>query len=769
MSTFPVSTINKRNQTLNVSKNNVLEKIFDLIATSKSPDRTLDEVVRCVAEAYKINVCSVYVLEPKKKELVLRATVGLSKNSVDIINMKVNEGLTGLVLETLKPLFVIDPSSHPRYKYYENSGEEIYKTFLGLPLIYHQKVLGVMVIQTVEKNTIKKSDVPMFSSLSTQIAATVAYTGLLENLKSQKAPASEKSVETERNFIQGTSVGGSFARGHAYYLKSSIGFDQIKEKQPIHSGDEIKRLESAFLKSIDDIKKIIMKTNASMGEENAILEAHLMYLNDKSFKNRMIDNIKKGNSAENALKKEIFSKIEFFEGLEDPYLRDRGSDIENIGKKILGHLMNDTTPDMKQFDKDTILMASDLSPVDLINLNQKNLKGIILVKGGKTSHTVILAKSFEIPIIIGVAGLLQVIRQNDFIIMDASSGIIFKNPPLEIQQEYDRIEKEKNEAFNRLNKLKDKPAITKDGHTIGLGANIGLMSDMDLMKKYGADFVGLYRTEFPFLIRKNFPTENEQFDIYSKILKKAAGKEVTIRTIDVGGDKLLPYLDCPKEENPFLGWRSIRISLDMENIFREQIRAILRASAKGKVKILFPMISAVSELKKIIRILEEEKQTLKERNIPVSTNIKIGIMVEVPAAALIINRLVEYVDFVSIGTNDLVQYLLAVDRNNEKIAHLYTPFHPAVLSTVHKIILKCNHKKIPVCICGEAATNKQFVALLIAMGAKLLSMNSGSIPFVKNFIRGLNKHELDAILKTALSKETSEDIIEFLSTSKYLN
>ncbi len=752
---------------MEISKKNILEKIFDLIAHSKSPDHTLDQIVKCVAKVYQIDVCSVYVFDSNKEELVLRATVGLSKKSVDSISMKANEGLTGLVLETLKPVFVINPSDHLRYKYYKKSGEEIYHTFLGLPLLYHQNLLGVMVLQTIDKNTINKKDIPLFNNLSTQIAATVAYTGILEDLKTKKSQKKKGSVKSaadrEKKYVRGISVGSGFTKGHAYYLKNSIGFDQIEDNFSLCSDTEINRLETAFSKSADDIKKVIKKTIESSGEENAILEAHLMYLRDRSFKNRIINIIKSGKSAEIALKTEVLSKIEFFESLDDPYLRDRGADIEDIGKRILGHLMNFSGTDIKNFGSDTILMAADLSPVDLINLNQSNLKGIVLSKGGKTSHTVILAKSFEIPIIIGARKLLKVIKHNDFIIMDASSGIIFRNPPTEIQNEYIRIEKENVKKIDRLNIIKDKPAITKDGYLVQLGSNIGLISDIDLMKKYGADFIGLYRTEFPFLIRKSFPTENEQFDLYKRVLEKADGKEMTIRTIDVGGDKLLPYFDYQKEENPFLGWRSVRISLDMDDIFREQIRAILRASFYGNLRILFPMITTVSELKKIIEILDQEKEKLKKDRIKFNESIDIGIMVEVPAAALILNHLIDHVDFVSIGTNDLVQYLLAVDRNNEKVAHLYTPFHPAVLSTIYKIVLTCNKNNKPVCICGEAATNNYLIALFIAMGVKLFSMNSVSVPYVKDFILKIERKKIEPVLKKVLTMDTSEEISEYLA------
>jgi len=703
---------------------------------------------------------------PGNAELVLRATEGLTKSSVGAISMKKNEGLTGLVLETLQPVFVVDPSSHPRYKYYRGSGEEIYKTFMGLPLVYHQKLLGVMVIQTIHDNTISEKDIPFFMNLATQIASTVAYTGIMADLKKKNnlsAMTKPTKDKVPQNFLRGISSGSGFAKGKAFLFKGSMGFDQIDDRPFSDPDHEINRFENALQKSAKDIHEIMKKTTELSGEESAIIEAHLMYLNDKSFKSKIINHIKEGSSAEFSLKKEVLSYIRFFEKLEDPYLRDRGADIEDIGKRVLSHLLGDTGRSSEIFETDTILFARDLSPVDMININQTHLKGIVLAKGGITSHTVILSKSFEIPIIIGVKGLLQVISENDYVIMDATSGIVFKNPPEEIKLEYQRMEAYKLDQFKTLNKLRDEPAVTIDGHHVQMGANIGLLSDIEGIRKYGADFVGLYRTEFPFLIRKSFPTENEQFELYKKIIEKADGKIVTIRTIDLGGDKLMPSVDYDKEANPFLGWRSVRFSLDEESIFREQIRAILQASAFGPTRILFPMITTVSELIKINDIIREEKTHLKNTRIPFDDAIHTGIMIEVPAAALILDKLLKYADFVSIGTNDLVQYLLAVDRNNEKVAHLYHPLHPAVITSVKDIIHTCQKHGKPVCICGEAATNLNCVALFVAMGATCLSMNAISIPQVKHFIRNLEQKEMGNILEHVLTMDTAETIRDFLS------
>ena len=753
---------------MTISAQGILENVLGIIAGSENPDLVLDKIVSYIAKACRLDVCSVYVLDPLGKQLILKATFGLQKSSVNRISMGLNEGLTGLALEKMEPVFVIHPASHPRYKFYEESGEEIYKTFMGLPLIYHQNVLGVLVFQTIDENTISPEDIPFFSNLATQIAATVAYTGLLEDLKHRKSEISEKSgdglkPEENRNFLKGTSVTDGFGEGRAFYYRTGIGFDEIGLKTTTTPDIEIQRLENAFKSSINDINAVSDRAKELSLEDTAILDALLMILMDNSFKKKIIRHIDAGFGAEFALKKEILSHIDFFRTLEDPYLRERGSDIEDIGKRILSHLIGQARKHDQTFHTPVILIASDISALDLVNLNQENLKGIILSKGGKTSHAVILAKSFEIPIIIHVKEVFNTIRENDQVIMDASSGMIFRNPPDEIRKEYDRLKIERSEALEKLVLVKDLPAVTQDGFKVLIGANIGLISDMDLADKYGADFIGLYRTEFPFLIRNTFPSEEEQFDLYKRMAEKSNGKILTIRTIDIGGDKFLNYLDSEKEANPFLGWRSVRISLEKEDIFRDQIRAIIRASAFGNVRLLFPMISTVGEIRKIVEIVRQEKSRLEKNGLPFDPGLEIGIMLEVPGTVRILDRMLEGVDYVSIGTNDLIQYLLAVDRNNEKVAHLYNPLHPAVIATIMDVIGICRKLNKPVCICGEAAANPACVALFIGMGADCLSMNPASIPPVKRFIQSLEYRSLVKILETVLKMDTAEEVQDLLS------
>ncbi|NOY67980.1 MAG: phosphoenolpyruvate--protein phosphotransferase [Deltaproteobacteria bacterium] len=749
----------------------ILEDIFQAITVSENPDRSLDIIVSMVADRFAVDVCSVYVYDPSENSLVLRATVGLNRDAVGAIKMDVMEGLTGLAIETMAPVFITDPQAHPRFKYYQGSGEEIYQTFLGLPLIYHQKIIGVLVIQTIEPNGIQETDIPVFLNIASQISATVAYARLKENRVRLNADDKYPGVgntdianqtNLKPNHLRGTPVSDLVATGYAHYLPENIDFDQVRNRRVDDSAGEIKRLEKAFYQSAVQIKHSLDQAQDISDQESAIIEAHLMFLKDKSLRGKIIAKIEDGHCAEYALRKVILEYVDMFKAIDDAYLSERSEDMMNIGHRILRNLLGVANDPHQAFLKDTIVIAAELSPVDLLAIRQPNLKGIVLAKGGRTSHTVILSKSFEIPIVIGVDGLLETVHENDYLIVDGASGLVYANPSSEITAEYEKRKDEAEKAGKKLSALKDLPAITTCGFSVRLGANIGLLSDIALAQKYGADHIGLYRTEFPFLLRKTFPTEEEQVDLYTRAIQKAGGLPVTIRTFDVGGDKFLPYLHYPREDNPFLGWRSIRISLELEDVFRTQIRAILRAAAKGSTKMLFPMITSVEEIRRVVELVDEEKETLRKNGVAFEKDVPLGIMVEVPAAVTILDRLLRYIDFVSIGTNDLIQYLLAVDRNNRKVADRYNILHPAVISTIYSIISVCRQFEKPVSICGEAASQLSCILLFIGMGADQISMVPSSIPAAKKFIRGITRSSAEDILLMVLEMEDADSIAQCL-------
>ncbi len=757
----------------------VIGEVGRIIAGSRCPEDTLQRIAELISKKFNTNVCSIYLLDADKNSLVLRATVGLSKESVSKIGMSIHEGLTGLVLEKMTPVFVVNPSCHPRYKFFAGSGEELYNTFLGVPLVYHQELLGVLVVQTLKEKDISEPDIHLFSTIASQISATAAYSGLIENLKREQKQTrvlkkklsniTERPVvaREKKKLLKGFPVSGSFSEGYAHYLGKSIGFDEIDPEEVINVAAEIKKLDTAFKRSQAEITRLIKKAKNLSGEGKAILDVHFLLLKDRSFKKKVKGYIRKKYSAEYALKKVVSDYLETFSRMDDLYLRERGADIEAAAKRVLKNLLGIGGSAGKKLNKESVLIASDISPADLVALRQKNLKAIVLSRGGKTSHTVIIARSFEIPMVVGVKEIVETVKEDDFLIVDGTSGIIFNNPSREVIKEYQRLKDEKTKHDNLLHAIRDLPAKTKDGYQIMLGANISLLSDLDLVKKYGAEYIGLYRTEFPFLVREQFPSEEEQFQLYKKIGEGAQGKGVSIRTLDVGGDKFLSYLDYPREENPYLGWRSIRVSLELDDIFRTQIRAVLRASVLGNINLMFPMITSAKEVRNIIAILNEEKMSLHKKNISFNEQIKIGIMVEVPAAVKILDKLLRYIDFVSIGTNDLIQYTLAVDRNNPRVASLYNPLHPAVISTILETVAICKRNNKRVSICGEAASNPKCAYLFLAMEIDQLSMNPSSVPVIKDLIRKARLAEAKNVLSNVIKMEEAGEIADFLNKTVF--
>lgn len=756
------------------SRDHILDNILKAITDSENPDQSLDHIVRMIAEGFKTDVCSVYTYNPYTNTLILKATVGLSQSSVGAIEMDVGEGLTGLVIETMAPVFIRHPAAHPRYKFYNGSGEEVYSTYLGVPLIYYKKIIGALVVQTLTEEGISESDIQLFKNIAGHIAATIAFTLLQEERRQAEAfkpliPEERKTdhrpTDLRQNHLRGEAVSDRVASGYAYVMFETVAFDHIHAAKIFDTAAEIRRLEDAFESAAEQIKQVSEKSQQLAEQDKAIVDAHLMFLFDKSLREKIKARINQGQSAEYSLKQVVLEYVNLFKAMNDPYLSERYADVMDIGRRVLTNLVGINEMPDQAFTRDTIIIASDISPVDLLAIRQPNLKGVVLAQGGRTSHTVIMAKSLEIPIVIGVEAVFDIVRANDFLIVDGVSGIVYVNPDPNIRAKYERRQAENRRLLKDLERIRDLPALTVDGFDVRLGANIGLLSDLMLARRYGADHIGLYRTEFPFLLRKAFPSEEEQVDLYNRAIRNADGRVLSIRTFDVGGDKFLSYLEFPREDNPILGWRAIRLSLDLEDIFRTQIRALLRASNMGKIRILFPMITAVDEIRTVKALVDNEKENLTRNGIAFDQDIELGIMVEVPAAVPILDRLLGYVDFVNIGTNDLTQYILAVDRNNKKVARYFNALHPAVIVTVNEIVSTCRRLGKQVCICGEAAATRESIFLFIGMGADHLSMVPSAIPVAKEFIRSVKRADAEAALKDCLRMETGDEIAAYIQAT----
>ncbi|MBP6126281.1 MAG: phosphoenolpyruvate--protein phosphotransferase [Leptotrichiaceae bacterium] len=539
----------------------------------------------------------------------------------------------------------------------------------------------------------------------------------------------------------------------------------IPEEKAAHSTieSEFTKLEDGLKKSKTQLIAIREKVKEKMGEDKAaIFDGHIMLLEDEDLIMEVQEKIKGGMPAAKALNEGIEEYCTMISQLDDPYLRERAADLQDIGKRWLKNLLGIKINDLSNLEPGTIVVTHDLTPSDTAQLDLVNCVGFITEIGGKTAHSAIMARSLELPAVVGVKGILSEAKEGETVIMDGEAGELFLDPSAELISEYvlkrETLQKEKEE----LRKLIKEEAITKDGRKVDIWGNIGSPNDIDAVLESGATGIGLYRTEFLFMNSDHFPTEEEQYQAYRIVAEKMQGKPVTIRTMDIGGDKELPYLDLPKEMNPFLGYRAIRISLENKDMFKTQLRAILRASQYGQIKIMYPMISSINEIRSANIILEECKKELDEIGKIYDRNIKVGIMIETPSTAIIAYKFAKEVDFFSIGTNDLTQYFLAVDRGNEMVSTLYNSFNPAVLEAIQKVIDAAHDANISVSMCGEFAGDKKATKLLLGMGLDSFSMSASSGLQVKKIIRNSNYIEAQKYRDLILQQNTPEEVIEKL-------
>lgn len=529
--------------------------------------------------------------------------------------------------------------------------------------------------------------------------------------------------------------------------------DISAEKQQIY--DAVKEVES-------EIEKVIQNID---GTEKEIMQAYLMILQDSSLIQETIKIIEqeKCNSAY-AVENGLNQIIKTFEEMDDPYMAARSRDIEDMKKRILAKLLKIEEIDLSKLPENTILVAKELSTSDIAKMNLKNISGIITEIGGVNSHMAIIARTNEIPAVVGIKHIFENIKENDFIALNGATGEIFLNPTQEKIDKLTKNQENLNKEKHKLEKYKNEKAITKDGHQVELLANIGGPQDIQIVIDNTAEGVGLLRSEFLYMDAKDFPSEEEQFEAYKKIAESLENKRLVIRTLDIGGDKDLKYMKLPKEENPFLGYRAIRIYLDNVDLFKVQLRAILRASSYGNVAIMLPMISSIEELRKSKEIIEEVKQELKTKNISFNENIEVGIMVEIPSSAVMADEFAKECDFFSIGTNDLIQYTIAVERGNEKLANLYSHFNPAVIRLIKSAIDGAHKNGILCGMCGEAAGDVKFIPLLVGLGLDEFSMNANKILKARKLITDLSFEECKQLAKKVLQLNSAENVKRILDT-----
>ncbi|CFQ31360.1 MULTISPECIES: phosphoenolpyruvate-protein phosphotransferase PtsI [Yersinia] len=566
--------------------------------------------------------------------------------------------------------------------------------------------------------------------------------------------------------ISGILVSPGIAFGKALLLKEDeivinrkkISADQVEQ--------EVERFKTGRAKAAEQLEAIKTKAEASLGEEKAaIFEGHIMLLEDEELEQEIIALIKDEHAtADAAAYSVIEGQAKALEELDDEYLKERAADVRDIGKRLLKNILGLNIVDLSAIQDEVILVATDLTPSETAQLNLDKVLGFITDLGGRTSHTSIMARSLELPAIVGTTDVTKQVQNGDYLILDAVNNKVYLNPTADIIEQLRAVNNQYITERNDLAKLKDLPAITLDGHQVEVVANIGTVRDIAGAERNGAEGVGLYRTEFLFMDRDSLPTEEEQFQAYKAVAEAMGSQAVIVRTMDIGGDKDLPYMNLPKEENPFLGWRAIRIAMDRKEILHAQLRAILRASAFGKLRIMFPMIISVEEVRELKAELELLKSQLREENKAFDETIEVGVMVETPAAAVIARHLAKEVDFFSIGTNDLTQYTLAVDRGNELISHLYNPMSPSVLGLIKQVIDASHAEGKWTGMCGELAGDERATLLLLGMGLDEFSMSAISIPRIKKIIRNTNFEDVKVLAEQALAQPTAKELMDLVTT-----
>lgn len=565
--------------------------------------------------------------------------------------------------------------------------------------------------------------------------------------------------------ISGILASPGIAFGKALLLKEDEIVIDRKKISADQVDQEVERFLSGRAKASAQLETIKTKAGETFGEEKeAIFEGHIMLLEDEELEQEIIALIKdKHMTADAAAHEVIEGQASALEELDDEYLKERAADVRDIGKRLLRNILGLKIIDLSAIQDEVILVAADLTPSETAQLNLKKVLGFITDAGGRTSHTSIMARSLELPAIVGTGSVTSQVKNDDYLILDAVNNQVYVNPTNEVIDKMRAVQEQVASEKAELTKLKDLPAITLDGHQVEVCANIGTVRDVEGAERNGAEGVGLYRTEFLFMDRDALPTEEEQFAAYKAVAEACGSQAVIVRTMDIGGDKELPYMNFPKEENPFLGWRAIRIAMDRKEILRDQLRAILRASAFGKLRIMFPMIISVEEVRALRKEIEIYKQELRDEGKAFDESIEIGVMVETPAAATIARHLAKEVDFFSIGTNDLTQYTLAVDRGNDMISHLYQPMSPSVLNLIKQVIDASHAEGKWTGMCGELAGDERATLLLLGMDLDEFSMSAISIPRIKKIIRNTNFEDAKVLAEQALAQPTTDELMTLVN------
>jgi phosphotransferase system enzyme I (PtsP) len=732
-----------------------------LLAGSDNIEDFLQNTVVMVSRHLNAEVGSIYLYDEQANELILKATIGLNPAAVEKVRMKIDEGLVGYTLNEMKPVCVGCAGHNPHFKYFEEADEDCFESFLSVPIYRGAEKIGVLVVQHSQQNYFDDIDVMALRAIASQLASAIENAKLLMNLRGHQSESARPDILKTLSFIKGKVGVKGFAFAPASVLRGSHTL--------MLNGD----CSVNFATSLDDFYKAVRKTDHQLKDlqnrcierlpESAalIFSAHAMILKDPKFLDNMVQRIKNGMEPAMAVRAVAQEYIELFSSSSHAYMREKVNDIKDLAGRILKNLVvsegQDSDPREGQ-----IVIAPELYPSDILKLVSENVQGIILVSGGITSHVTILSRSLQIPLIIADREELLDLPEKTPILIDAEIGNIYVNPSEEIVNRFENRNKLDKVA---VSEMIPSSAITKtsDGVRVVLLANINLLTELPRARNLKAEGIGLYRTEFPFLIRTTFPSEEEQYQIYRRLFDEMCGHTVTFRTLDIGGEKAVAYDDKPDEANPELGLKSIRFALEHKEIFEQQIRAILRAGEGAEtLRIMFPMISSLDDFREARKRLLDCMNSLQREKLPHHNSPEIGTMIEVPSVLGIIGELAREADFFSIGTNDFVQYMLAVDRSNERVAQYYCHEHPSVLRGLARIVEAALSEGKDVSICGEMAHESKFIPFLLGVGIRSLSVDPHFLLTVRKTIENLSIANAESHARKLLAETTIQGVRNIL-------
>ncbi len=723
----------------------MLRHLRDVMAGSGTPQERLDSIVKIIARALGAEVCSIYVRRAGNV-LELCATEGLNREAVYRTRMKFGEGLVGHIAETGRPIALAEAQTHPKFAYFPETGEEIYHSLMGVPIRRLERVHGVLVIQHTDKRQYTEEETESLETLAMVLAEMISGGDM-------PGSANGRGDGTPLR-IPGTSISSGLAIGRARLHRPRIVIRRVVAEDPEEEGRRLGTALAAMHSALDRL--LDSDALAEAGEHRDVLETYRIIASDAGWIGRIHEAIVGGLTAEAAVQRVRDDTRARMAGVADPYIRERLADFEDVALRLMQHLSPESTPgDEAEPEGDWILIARSLGPAEILDYDQTRLKGLALEEGSATAHVAIVARALDIPVVGRLTNLLGEVEPGDPLIVDGDHGQVFVRPGEDARAMVRDNMAARAEQRARYAKLRDRPAVSPDGVRIALMMNAGLLVDVTQMAGAGAEGIGLYRTEIPFLVRREYPDVEAQTLLYSRVLSAAAGRPVTFRTLDAGGDKRLPSFEHEPEENPALGWRALRIGLDRPSLLRQQMRALIRAADGRPLRVMVPMVTTVDEFRAARALLDLELERARGRGVPEPESVAVGAMVEVPAVVLAIEELAWEADFLSVGSNDLHQFLYAADRGGERVANRYDTLNPVFLQVLRQIVRAGAAAGIPVTLCGEMAGRPLEAMVLAAIGYRSLSMSPISVGPVKEAVLSTNISELGDYVEYLIKLSTS--------------